>query len=112
RHKIDDLVCNANQTSYNEMVNSIQSLNYSGMSYSDYIAQTNSIFANYSNNLQQYYDEFNSDKQSSSYRLYTASRAVSYGLNGILAFPVIYMFFTASHNFGKNFRAKRKNIIY
>jgi hypothetical protein len=112
RHKLDDLTCTTNATNYNTMVNSIQELNIATMSQADYIAQTNAIFANYSAGLQQDYNDFEDTKSSSSYRLYTASRAVAYTINAVLAFPVMYMFFTASHNIGQNFRAKRKNIIY
>jgi hypothetical protein len=112
RHEIDNLNYNTNSTSYNKMVNGIQSLNYSTLSYSEYVAQTNSIFTTYFNSQQKDYNDFTNSKNIASYHLYSASRAEAYSLNGYLAIPVFYMFFTASSIFGKDFRAKRMNIMY
>lgn len=112
RHEIDNLDYNTNITNYNEMVSSVQSLNVSVLTQSEYITQTNNIFFVFFNDTQKNYNDFKNSKNSTSNKLYTASRAVAYCLNGILGIPTLYMFFTATTNMGKNFRAKRKNIIY
>lgn len=112
RHKMDQLDYEFNSPSYNDMTKSIQELNCSVLSQTSYIAQTNEIFETYYESMQSYHDDFNHDKKYTSGNLYTASRILAYGLNGILAIPALYMFFTASGNINKNFRAKRKNVCY